>query len=131
RDGGLVTMVAGPERMAILDAVQATMAVIEGHAEHVMDAVGEDVLPSLPELRAALDRRRREKPLAVKLLERLIGLELKMRQYELGREFCDAVVERGGIEALNRVWASPAQLPTLAELEAPEAWLARTAARAA
>ncbi|HEV2814053.1 MAG TPA: zinc-dependent metalloprotease, partial [Solirubrobacteraceae bacterium] len=72
REGGLVTMVAGPERMVILDRVQAAMAVVEGHAEHVMDAVGEDLLPSLPELRSALDRRRKEKPPAVKLLERLI-----------------------------------------------------------
>ncbi|HEV2812446.1 MAG TPA: zinc-dependent metalloprotease, partial [Solirubrobacteraceae bacterium] len=90
--------------------------------------VGEDLLPSLPELRSALDRRRKEKPPAVKLLERLIGLELKMRQYELGREFCDAVVERGGIEALNRVWRSPEALPTLPELEDPTAWIRRTAA---
>ena len=127
RDGGLVTLVAGPERMAILDEEQATMAVIEGHAEHVMDAVGEELLPSLPELRDALDRRRRDKPPAVKLLERLIGLELKMRQYELGRIFCDAVVERGGIETLNRVWSSPEALPTLAELDDPDAWIERTA----
>jgi coenzyme F420 biosynthesis associated uncharacterized protein len=126
RDGGLVTMVAGPDRMAILDTVQATMAVVEGHAEHVMDAVGEEVLPTLPELRAALDRRRQDKPPAVRLLERLIGLELKMKQYELGRTFCDAVVERGGVEALNRVWSSPEALPTLAELEAPADWLKRT-----
>jgi coenzyme F420 biosynthesis associated uncharacterized protein len=128
KDGGLVTMVAGPERMAILDVVQATMAVIEGHAEHVMDAVGEELLPSLPELREALDRRRREKPPAVRLLERLIGLELKMRQYEIGRAFCDGVVDRGGIEALNRVWSSPEAMPTLAELEDPAAWIRRTAA---
>ncbi|HEX8084149.1 MAG TPA: zinc-dependent metalloprotease [Solirubrobacteraceae bacterium] len=127
RDGGLVTMVAGPERMAILDRVQAAMAVIEGHAEHVMDAVGEELLPALPDLREALDRRRREKPPALRLLEKLIGLELKMRQYELGRSFCDAVVKRGGIDALNRVWSSPEALPTLAELEAPGAWIARTA----
>ncbi|HEV2062050.1 MAG TPA: zinc-dependent metalloprotease [Solirubrobacteraceae bacterium] len=128
REGGLVTMVAGPERMAILDVVQATMAVVEGHAEHVMDAVGEELLPALPELREALDRRRREKPPAVKLLERLIGLELKMRQYELGRAFCDAVVARGGVETLNRVWAAPEALPTLLELEDPDGWIERTAA---
>jgi coenzyme F420 biosynthesis associated uncharacterized protein len=128
RDGGLVTLVAGPERMEIVDRVQATMAVIEGHAEHVMDAVGADLLPALPELREALDRRRREKPPAVRLLERLIGLELKMRQYELGRAFCDAVVERRGIEVLNRAWSSPGALPALHELDAPDAWIARTAA---
>ena len=131
REGGLITLVAGRERMEILDEVQATMAVIEGHAEHVMDAVGASVLPALPALREALERRRREKPPAVRLLERLIGLELKMRQYELGRSFCDAVVEKAGIEAFNRVWSGPSALPTLAELEAPDAWLERTGTKAA
>ena len=131
RKGGLVTLVAGPERMELLDRMQATMAVVEGHAEHVMDAVGGQLLPALPELRDALDRRRREKPPAVRFLERLIGLELKMRQYEVGRAFCDAVVEQGGIAALNRVWSGPEALPTLAELEAPAAWIERTTPRAA
>jgi coenzyme F420 biosynthesis associated uncharacterized protein len=126
RDGGLVTLVAGPERMAIIDEMQAVMAVIEGHAEHVMDAVGADALASLDELRAALERRRNEKPPYARLLERLLGLELKLRQYRLGKSFCDEVVARGGIETLNRVWSGPAALPTLAELEAPEAWIART-----
>ncbi len=131
KQGGLVTLVAGPERMAILDRVQAVMAVVEGHAEHVMDAVGADALPSLDRLRSALERRRREKPPWMRILEKLIGLELKMRQYELGKSFCDAVVEQGGIEALNRAWRSPADLPDLAELDAPEAWLRRTDVRAA
>jgi coenzyme F420 biosynthesis associated uncharacterized protein len=125
REGGLVTLVAGPERMAIIDEMQAAMAVVEGHAEHVMDAVGIDALDSVGELRAAMDRRRAEKPPAVRLLEKLLGLELKMRQYQLGKAFVDAVVERGGIEALNRVWERPEHLPSLHELELPEAWLSR------
>ena len=41
----------GPERRAIVDRIQSVMALIEGHAEHVMDAVGEAVLPNLPALR--------------------------------------------------------------------------------
>jgi uncharacterized protein (DUF2342 family) len=67
----------------------------------------------------------------VRLLEKLLGFELKMKQYEQGRAFCDAIVERGGVDALNRVWESPSALPTPAELEAPDAWLARTSAQAA
>ena len=31
------------------------MAVLEGYAEHVMDAVGARILPNLPELRGAID----------------------------------------------------------------------------
>jgi coenzyme F420 biosynthesis associated uncharacterized protein len=126
REGGLVTLMAGEERMAIIDELQAAMAVVEGHAEHVMEVVGAEALDSLDELRAALDRRREEKPPAVRLLERLLGLELKLRQYQLGKAFCDAVVARGGVDALNRVWSGPAALPSTAELELPELWLDRT-----
>lgn len=127
REGGLVTAVMGSERRAVLDRMQATMAVIEGHAEHVMDAAGAEALPDLAELRAALDRRRREKPPALRVLELLLGLEMKMKQYVVGKRFCDAVVEREGVDALNRVWSSPDAMPTWAELEDPAAWLARPA----
>jgi coenzyme F420 biosynthesis associated uncharacterized protein len=131
KEGGLVTLVAGPERMAILDSVQAAMAVVEGHAEHVMDAVGREILPSLDDLRDALNRRRREKTPAMVIFEKLLGLELKMKQYELGRVFCDHVVDAGGIESLNRVWSDPGSLPTLGEIQAPDLWLERTAPRRA
>jgi coenzyme F420 biosynthesis associated uncharacterized protein len=130
RDGGLVGAMAGPERKAVLDRLQATMAMIEGHAEHVMDAAGAPVLPSLPKLRASLEKRRAEKPPLVKLLEKLLGMDLKMKQYEVGKRFCDAVVRDHGIEGLNRAWFAPELLPTLAELEDPAAWARRTQQRA-
>ena len=124
--GGLVELVTSPEQRQTLDRIQATMAVLEGHAEHVMDAVGTDLLPSLPRLRAAMERRRASASAPARLLGRLLGLEMKMRQYRLGKSFCDGVVQRGGIEALNRVWSDPGVIPTLAELEDPAAWIART-----
>jgi coenzyme F420 biosynthesis associated uncharacterized protein len=125
REGGLVTLVAGKERMAIIDRLQATMAVIEGHAEHVMDAVGRDVLEDIDGLRRALDRRRAERSGPWRVLERLLGLELKLKQYQVGKRFCDAVAEREGVSGLHRVFESPDALPTWAELEDPDAWMAR------
>jgi coenzyme F420 biosynthesis associated uncharacterized protein len=130
REGGLVTAMAGPERKELIDRLQAVMALVEGHAEHVMDAAGAASLPQLPRLREALDRRRRDKPPLVKLLERLLGLDLKMRQYEVGKRFCDAVVRDWGVEGLNRAWSAPEHLPTLAELDDPAAWVRRTQIRA-
>jgi coenzyme F420 biosynthesis associated uncharacterized protein len=127
--GGLIELVTTPAQRETLDRVQATMAVLEGHAEHVMDAAGSDVLPSLPKLRESLERRRRDKPPLVKLLERLLGLDLKMRQYLVGKRFCDAVVRDWGIEGLNRAWSAPENLPTLAELDDPAAWVRRTHVR--
>jgi coenzyme F420 biosynthesis associated uncharacterized protein len=126
RDGDLLSVVTSPEQRAIIDRIQAAMAVIEGHAEHVMDAAGRDALPSLDKLRDALDRRRRQASPLAKLFGKLLGLDMKLRQYQLGKKFCDAVVEAEGIDALNRVWRGPESLPTLAELEDPGRWLART-----
>jgi coenzyme F420 biosynthesis associated uncharacterized protein len=132
REGDLATLIVGPERRAALDAMQAFMAVLEGYAEHVMDAVGAEILPNLPELRGAMDRRRRDRSGLMRIFEKLIGMDMKLRQYELGKQFCDAVAKAGGIAALNRVWEGPASMPTLAELEDPDAWMARTGpARAA
>jgi coenzyme F420 biosynthesis associated uncharacterized protein len=126
RGGDLISLVIGRERRALVDRLQATMAVVEGHAEHVMDAVGVEVLPSLKQLRDALERRRQARSTPLRLLERLLGLELKMRQYRDGKRFCDTVVAQAGTDALNRVWAAPEALPTLAELARPTDWLTRT-----
>jgi len=130
KESGLVAVLGGGRR-ELLDRVQGVMGVVEGHAEHVMDVVGADALPSLAELRTALDRRRRERSPLLALLERLIGLEAKMRQYEDGKRFCDAVVAAAGPPALHRVFDGPEQLPSPAELQDPEAWMRRTAAPAA
>jgi coenzyme F420 biosynthesis associated uncharacterized protein len=129
REDGLATIVVGPQRRALLDRVQAFMAVLEGYAEHVMDAVGEQVLDDLPSLRTALQRRRRDRSGLLKVLERLIGMDLKLRQYEQGKAFCDGVVARAGIDGLNRVWEGPGSIPSMQELDDPASWLARVEPR--
>ncbi len=127
RRGDLLQIVLGPERERIVARIQATMSLVEGHAEHVMDAVGAELLgDELDALRGALDERRATRSPAWRILERLLGLELKMRQYEDGRRFCDAVVEREGMSALNRAWSSPELLPSPEELHDPALWLRRT-----
>jgi len=127
RHGDLMQTVLGPERQQIVDRIQATMSLIEGHAEHVMDAVGAQLLgDALEPLRSALDERRATRSPGWRVLERLLGLEMKLRQYEEGRRFCDAVVAEGGMAALNRAWSSPEALPSPEELQDPAAWMART-----
>jgi putative hydrolase len=116
----------GEDRWALVEQMQATMSLIEGHAEHVMDAVGAQELPTLERMRSAMNRRRRERGWPWRILEKLLGLEMKMRQYEVGREFCDQVVALGGPDALALAWSSAEMLPSMSELENPGSWLART-----
>jgi coenzyme F420 biosynthesis associated uncharacterized protein len=126
REDGLTFFAVGSERRGVLENAQAFMALLEGYAEHVMDAVGASLLTDLEAMRAAMNRRRQERSGLLRVLEKLIGMDLKLRQYELGKAFCDAVVARGGITALNRAWAGPETLPTLAEFDDAAGWLART-----
>ncbi len=128
KSGEVFRLVGGDEQQEVVDRVQATMALVEGHAEHVMDAVGADVLQDLGGLRTALDRRRQSRGGPFAWLEKLLGFELKMQQYALGRRFCDAVVAQAGPQALHVAFEAPEAAPSLAELADPGAWLARTGA---
>jgi len=126
REGGLAALVQTREQRRLLERIQAAMAVIEGYSEHVMDALGQRLLPAYDGLRDAMEHRRSSRSAPERVLQRLLGLDMKLRQYELGKSFCDAVAAEGGIDALNRVWDSPEALPSLAELSAPADWLERT-----
>lgn len=127
RRGEVLRLTLGEDRWQLVERMQAAMSLIEGHAEHTMDAIGAEVLPTLPRLRKAMNHRRENRGLPWRVLERLLGLELKMRQYETGRRFCDAVVDAGGPQALALAWSGPEALPTPAELEDPSLWIARVA----
>lgn len=118
-------LVVDERQTELLDRIQAAMAMVEGHAEHVMDHADTDAIPSLPRLRRGMAARRRSPGPIWKVLGRVLGLELKMKQYLLGREFCDRVVDVAGMEVLNLAWSEPSALPDLRELESPHLWLRR------
>ncbi len=131
REGGLAALIQTREQRSVMARLQAAMAVIEGHSEHVMDSLGERLIPDLPTLRAAMARRRGTRSAPERVVERLLGLDMKLAQYKLGKSFCDAVVERGGMDALGAVWSEPAALPDPHELNDPHAWLERVGQPAA
>jgi coenzyme F420 biosynthesis associated uncharacterized protein len=110
---------------AVLDRLTALMTLLEGHAEFVMDGVGPEVVPTVADIRQKFNRRREEANPMEKVIRRLIGIEVKMRQYAEGRKFVHGVVERVGMAGFNKIWQSPLTLPRLNELGDPGAWVAR------
>lgn len=119
-----------PEREH-LARLSAILALLEGHAEAVLDAVDPSRMPSVHRLRAVLDRTRRASggsgpgAGAGPLLNRLIGMETKEAQYADGAAFVRAVVERVGYTGLNTVWGGPANLPLPEEIPRPDRWIER------
>ena len=61
REGGLIALIQTHEQRELMDRLQPVMAVIEGYSEHVMDALGVTLVPGYEDLRAAMDRRRRNR----------------------------------------------------------------------
>jgi putative hydrolase len=110
---------------SIQPRLRALTAVIVGYVDHVMDRIGGELISSYGMLTEALHRRRVETGQGERFVELLLGFELGREQFERGERFVAGVVERGGEEALARLWTSPRELPTPNEVDAPGLWLAR------
>ncbi|MFT4880909.1 MAG: hypothetical protein ACI9HI_000907, partial [Salinirussus sp.] len=96
-----------------LGRLDTTMTAVEGYAELVMDRAFDE---EYTDLRDALDARRQGRGPLQRLARRLLGLGMKRRQYERGKDFFETVVEKRDIETAGRVWDSPETLPTDEEL---------------
>jgi len=105
--------------------LQAVMSVLEGYSNFVMHSVGRHHIKDADKLEEAAHRRRSQRTMLERLVLMVTGLEMKMRQYEIGERFAKRVTERAGLDTLNRVWEGPETLPTMDELRRPDRWLAR------
>jgi coenzyme F420 biosynthesis associated uncharacterized protein len=125
-EGGLVTLFAGPEQHAILQRIQGLMSLLEGHGDLTMDRAGADLIPSAGRFRQVLHQRRQSSGPA-RLVQKLVGMEAKLRQYQEGEEFLETV-ERANPGVFDLIWRGPEWLPSLDEIRHPDRWLARVAA---
>ena len=123
-EGGLVSLIATPEQRGVLGKVQALMSLLEGHGNVVMTELGRKHVAGEERMARVLHQRRQQGGV-VALLHKMLGLEQKMRQYEVGEQFVRGVIAIGGAHAIDVVWQSPANLPTVPELTEPAQWLAR------
>ena len=121
----LVEAMQTPAQRELLDKLTAVMTLVEGHGDYVMDAVGPQVVPSVADIREKFNSRRGSAGRMEQILRRILGIDLKMKQYAEGSRFVRTVVEEVGMTGFNRVWTSPETLPTRAEISHPADWLAR------
>ncbi|BDB45372.1 MULTISPECIES: zinc-dependent metalloprotease [Mycobacterium] len=123
---GLVRAVQSEPQRKALDQLLVLGTLLEGHAEHVMDAVGPMVVPSVATIRNRFDeRRQRKQPPLQRILRALLGLDAKLSQYTRGKVFVDAVVDRVGMTRFNTIWTGPETLPLPDEIEHPQRWIDR------
>ena len=126
-DGGLVALLANEQQRGALASVQSLMSLLEGHGNRVMNVLGGAHVSGQARMARVLQARRRTTG-AVAMIHKLVGLESKMRQYEVGERFVEAIERDAGPRAIDAAWRGPEWLPTTAELRDPTSWLERVGA---
>jgi coenzyme F420 biosynthesis associated uncharacterized protein len=122
---GLIELLQSPGQRAALDRIIAISTLLEGHADHVMDAVGPRVVPTVGTIRQRFTERRKGGGLLDRILRSLLGVDAKIKQYAQGAAFTRHVVDAVGMAGFNAVWTAPEQLPSRREIADPAAWLRR------
>jgi coenzyme F420 biosynthesis associated uncharacterized protein len=121
----LLEAIQNPRQREVLDRLTAVMTLVEGHGDYVMDAVGPQVVPSVEQIRRRFNARRNSVGRIEQALRRILGIDLKMKQYAEGSRFVRTVIDEIGVAGFNRVWDSPETLPTKDEITHPRAWINR------
>jgi putative hydrolase len=121
----LLGAMQSPRQREILTRLRSFTAVLEGYADTVLEEVGRRLIPTYDRIHEAVQRHRLERGEAGRFIESLLGLALDRDDYLRGSTFARGVIERAGLDGLNRLWAREALVPTPAELDAPGLWLAR------
>ena len=120
-----IESVMTPDQRVVFGKIQSLMCIIEGYSNHVMNAVGRDLLSKYDDISRKFEKRQRNRSWGEQLLARVTGLDLKMEQYRLGEEFVNAVVNGRGRGAALQLWTGPENMPTMDELRSPGDWMNR------
>lgn len=122
-EGGIVSLFATPEQSAVFRRIQGLMSLLEGHGDVVMDRAGADLIPSGGRFKQVLHQRRQSTG-GARMLQKLLGLEAKLRQYHDGEVFLETI-EKADPAAISVLWKGPEWLPSIDEIRNPDRWLAR------
>jgi putative hydrolase len=114
-----------PAQEPLLAELQRFGSVLAGYADAVLTMISDGLVPEASRIEEALRRHRVERGKAAEFVDSMLGLQITREQYDRAHTFCAGVIERAGLEGLNRLWEREAHVPTENELDAPGLWLAR------
>ena len=116
-----------PAQRAALERLETLLALVEGWVDVVVgEAAGGGRLGSLSQLQEAIRRRRAAGGPAERTFATLVGLELRPRKLREAATLWQELGRVRGQSGRDAVWAHPDLLPTAADLERPEVFVAST-----
>ena len=119
-----------PEQKAALARLETALALVEGWVATVVSAAAANRLTHSVALAEAIRRRRATGGPAERTFATLVGLELRPRMLREAASLWTGLDAARGIEGRDALWAHPDLLPTAADLEDPDAFIAGQAGAA-
>lgn len=113
------------EQERVLGRIQGVTALVGAWTRREVGRAAADRLPGRARIEEVLHRRRALRADGDQLLASLLGLDITHDDPTLGDEFVAVVTAELGDRGLHEAIGHPENLPDLAELHDPEAWLDR------
>lgn len=116
-----------PEQLAALERLETTLALVEGWVD-VVTAQATSRLPKAAAVAETVRRRRAAGGPAESAFATLVGLELRPRRLREAAAMWQAVTDAVGAEKRDALWSHPDLVPTQADIDNPQALIARLTA---
>ena len=127
-EGGLAAVFATEHQRGLIAQVGGMMSLVEGHGDVTMARAARGHIPDADRFAAVMGHRRRNVRGMARLIQRLLGIEAKLAQYQAGEDFIAEIEAERGPRAVDRIWERVDHLPSMAEIRDPQAWLERVPA---
>ena len=127
-EGGLAAVFATEHQRGLISQVGGMMSLVEGHGDVTMARAARGHIPDAERFALVMHHRRRSARGMARLVQRLLGIEAKLAQYQAGEDFIAEIEAERGPRAVDRIWERVEHLPSMAEIREPAAWLERVPA---
>ncbi len=127
-EGGLAAVFATEHQRELIAQVGGMMSLVEGHGDVTMARAARGHIPDADRFAVVMQHRRSNVRGMARLIQRLLGIEAKLAQYQAGEDFIAQIEAERGPRAVNRIWERVEHLPSMAEIRDPQTWLERVPA---
>ena len=124
-DGGVAQLFASERQRELLDCVGGMMSLVEGHGAVTMSRAANGHIPHASRFHRVMHERRNSATGVARIMQKLMGIEAKLAQYQAGEEFIAAIESERGNRAVDVIWRDPDHLPSMVEIRDPSAWMQR------
>ena len=124
-DGGVAQLFASERQKELLDSVGGMMSLVEGHGDVTMSRAAAGHVPHAQRFHRVMQERRNSATGVSRLMQKVMGLEAKLAQYQAGEDFIAAIESQRGDRAVDLIWQDQDHLPSMAEIRNPTAWMER------